>query len=814
MSSILLVDADPGFIPPTLDLLGHEGYSVEAVKTGHEALSRVNQKRYAAVLLDVDEQEKDMFSVIHSLTKFNPYLPIVILSTRDQPGENAELVNLKALGFLRKPFNGHQLKETLQRLVDVQSLRRIAENTASGLMASAERYRSIVETARDAIILGDLDGNILSWNKAAEHMFGYSVEEIVGKPLTLLMPTRYREQHKKGLERARANHETRVIGNTVELHGLRRGGKEFPIELSLSRSVESNEQFFCGIIRDITDRRRAEMELLERNRMLALDAEVGKVLSHNQGLRALLQGCTEALVRHLDAAFARIWTLNATKQVLELQASAGLYTHLNGSHARVPMGHLKIGKIAADKKPHLTNSVVGDPHVPEQAWARQQGLVAFAGYPLERGDEVVGVMAIFARYPLTSFTLKSLGMVAARITTAIEREIAHEAHLKSARHCEQILASAGEGIYGLDLECNVTFVNPVGARVLGYEAKELIGVSVHNAVHDTNPAGVHHSKGMCPMCATLKNGSVNHVDSEMLWRKDGLSFPAEYTSTPIQEEGRLTGAVVTFQDITERQRLAAQLLKEAKLAEVTRVLGDIAHDMKNMLMPVLNGASLLKEELRDHFQGLVDINCKQVEATKIFTTDAIEMVINNTRRVHDRVREIADTVKGKTSTPRFAPCQVSGVVKGVEESLRLYAIEKGVSLSTQGFDSLPLIYADENRLFNALYNLVNNAIPETPHGGSVTIGGSVGPDQTTVMLSVSDTGHGMSPEIRDSLFTDETLSQKFGGTGLGTKIVKDVVNIHGGTITVESEQGSGTTFTIQLPIQATSHQKRGHTDAM
>jgi len=509
LSSILLVDADPILVSDTIDLLGREGYSVEAVKTGHEAITRVKQKRFGAVLLDVDVQEKNMLSVIHALASLDPFLSIVILITSVPSEKNDEWVKPGTLDFLRKPFKGHELKETLQRLWDVRALRRIAENTVSGLMTSGERYRSIVETARDAIILGDLDGKILSWNKAAEHMFGYSADEIVSKSLTSLMPVRYREQHKKGLERVRSTHETRVIGNTVELHGLRKSGEEFPIELSLSRSVESNEQFFCGIIRDITD----------------------------------------------------------------------------------------------------------------------------------------------------------------------------------------------------------------------------------------------------------------------------------------------------------RKRMAAQLLEEAKLAEVARVLGDITHDIKNMLMPVLNGATLLKEELRDHFQGWPNINRKQVEATKKITTEAIELVIKNTRRVHDRVREIADTVKGKTSTPRFGPCQISGVVKAVLESLRLYSIEKRVSLRTQELDSLPLILADENRLFNALYNLVNNAIPETPYGGSVTIGGRVGSDQTTIMISVTDTGNGMRPEIRDSLFTNETISQKIGGTGLGTKIVKDVVDVHGGTITVESEQGNGTTFTIKLPVNATALRK-------
>ncbi len=803
-SSILLVDDDPKVVPAAIDLLGLKGFLVETVQTGQEAITRVKQHRYGAVLLALAVEEEKGVSVFHNLTKIDPLLPIVLLITEVQSEKRSEVVKLGAFDILKKPFKEDELKETLQRVENVHSLRKIAQNTANGLMTSTERYRSIVETARDAIILGNLEGNILSWNKAAEQMFGYSAEEVVGKSLTLLMPTRYREQHKQGLKRVRSTQERRVIGKTVELHGLRKGGEEFPIELSLSLSAESNEQFYCGIIRDITNRKKAEMELLERNRMLALDAEVGQALSQNKDLPTLLQACTEALVHHLDATFARIWTLNTSEQMLELQASAGLYTRLNGTHARVPVGHFKIGKIAAEKKPHLTNAVIGDPRVPEQEWARQQGLVAFAGFPLLRNQEVVGVMAMFSQQPLTTFTLNSLGMVADRITTAIEREVANEAYLKSARHSEQILASAGEGIYGLDLACNVTFVNPAGAKILGYEAKELIGRSAHSAVHHSSTVVSDHTRDLCPMCATLKSGKIHHVESEVLWRKDHSSFPAEYTSTPVWEDGRLTGAVVTFQDITERKRMADQLLEEAKLAEVTRVLGDIAHDMKNMLMPVLTGATLIEEELRDHFTNLSVPHRTQIETTKNFTKELLEVVINNTRRVHDRVREIADTVKGTISPPCFAPCCLLDIVKAVFESLRIYGIEKGVSLHTQELDSLPLIHADENRLFNALYNLVNNAIPETPSGGTITIAGEMGPDASTVVLTVADTGNGMPPEICDSLFTNATISHKVGGTGLGTKIVKDVVETHRGTITVASEQGKGTTFTIQLPVNTTS----------
>jgi len=125
-------------------------------------------------------------------------------------------------------------------------------------------------------------------------------------------------------------------------------------------------------------------------------------------------------------------------------------------------------------------------------------------------------------------------------------------------------------------------------------------------------------------------------------------------------------------------------------------------------------------------------------------------------------------------------------------------------LQAEQLSTLPPIMADESRLFNAIYNLVNNAIPEVPRGGSVTVRGSIDPPGKLVTLSVVDTGRGMSPEVRESLFTYRATSRKHGGTGLGTKIVKDAVDAHGGRISVESEPGVGTAFHITLPVEGPS----------
>jgi signal transduction histidine kinase len=250
----------------------------------------------------------------------------------------------------------------------------------------------------------------------------------------------------------------------------------------------------------------------------------------------------------------------------------------------------------------------------------------------------------------------------------------------------------------------------------------------------------------------------------------------------------------------ELRQTEARLVEEQRLAEVARVLGDIGHDLKNLLMPITGGAALLEEELNECFAELPEPASTAAKPARERTHELTEMIKQNSRRIHGRVKEIADSVKGLTRPPQFAPCRLADVVSSVYHTLRILADARHVALRAEGLDALPAIRADESRLFNAIYNLVNNAIPEVSAGGSVTVRGRLDEPARQVVLSVMDTGRGMSPEVRDSLFSYQAISRKVGGTGLGTKIVKDVVDAHGGTIAVESTEGKGTAFHITLAI--------------
>lgn len=244
----------------------------------------------------------------------------------------------------------------------------------------------------------------------------------------------------------------------------------------------------------------------------------------------------------------------------------------------------------------------------------------------------------------------------------------------------------------------------------------------------------------------------------------------------------------------------ARLYHEAKLAEVARLLGGINHDIKNMLMPVATGADLIEEELKDLFGSLSGAEREKAEGSYRTCTDVLSLFETSVYRIQDRVREIADCIKGLSTEPRFEACEVQSIGGAVFESVRWLAQRNGIALNSEGLETLPDIVADERRLFNALYNLVNNAIAEVPPGGSITLRGREAHEESGIVISIIDTGKGMPPELRDGLLAGSVESRKKQGTGLGIKIVKDVVEAHRGRITLESERGKGTAFHLHLPL--------------
>ncbi|GKS57006.1 hybrid sensor histidine kinase/response regulator [Nitrospira sp.] len=289
------------------------------------------------------------------------------------------------------------------------------------------------------------------------------------------------------------------------------------------------------------------------------------------------------------------------------------------------------------------------------------------------------------------------------------------------------------------------------------------------------------------------------------WPEQPVIILTAHGSIPLAVQAMKDGAVdfitkpVDFQQLDLVVKKALE--RNALTGEITRLLGEISHDLKNLLMPLVTGTDLLSDELNDLFKKLPELEAVRAAESHHLCDEVIGMLRNASTRIQASMKEIADYVAIARAPRRFEPCRIAKVAESVEKSLRVLLEQKQIVLRLEGLETVPSIMADENKLYSALYNLVHNAIPEVPSGGSITIRGDLDADQQSILLTVQDTGKGMPPEVRESLFTGQRVSRKAGGTGLGMKIVKDVIDLHGGQIVVDSQEGKGTTFQIRLPFQ-------------
>jgi len=259
--SVLVVEDAADIAFALQDFLQHDGYEVTVAGTCATALELVSQHRFNAILLDLSLPDGDGMDVLKDVQSRDPSLPVIIITAHIAEEHTVATLGKGAFAYLTKPYNGEELRQTLRRAIGVKELAVKAERAEESLSESEHRFESLVESATDAIVVANGRGIIVSWNRAASRLFGYSVEETVDQPLTILMPERYREGHTRGLARIEATGKSRLIGSVVELHGLRKDGEEFPIELSLATWKTAKGSYYSGIIRDISERKKAAQTL-------------------------------------------------------------------------------------------------------------------------------------------------------------------------------------------------------------------------------------------------------------------------------------------------------------------------------------------------------------------------------------------------------------------------------------------------------------------------------------------------------------------------------------------------------------------------
>ena len=280
----------------------------------------------------------------------------------------------------------------------------------------AERERArFLAVGSDLQVIADADGYFRWVSLTFEETLGWTPEQMTSRPwIEYVHPD---DHHRTSLEidRLSSGHKTVSFENRYcHADGSHRW-------LLWNAQPYLEEGLVYAVALDVTKRKQAESVVLDRACLSTLSAEIGTILIQDEPLPRTLGNCVQALEQHLGAALAQIWTLSPDN-VLVLQASAGLYTHLDGSHGRVPVGQYKIGLIAQERCSYTTNDVIGDSRVHDQDWAIREGLVAFAGYPLIVENDVIGVLAVFSRCAFSEIVLQTLATAANAISIGIQRK--------------------------------------------------------------------------------------------------------------------------------------------------------------------------------------------------------------------------------------------------------------------------------------------------------------------------------------------------------------------------------------------------------
>jgi PAS domain S-box-containing protein len=740
---------------------------------------------------------------------------------------------LNGLPFYRNEFrciDKHGVGHWMQQFVTV---RKLAENrwevfcittdisdlkrVETELRESQALYHSLVDQMPAAIFRKDSNGRYVFVNSVFCRLKEMSPDRFFGKTDLELgltdaaLATKGASDHATIMQSGNPIEDDEVYsganGETRNYHAVKS-----PVFNSAGKIVGTQ-----GVLFDITERKRAEQDLEQAFQRQRGISRLHEKLLASWPLCDKLQLVTETIVRLFDADFCRIWltrpgdlceqgcmhalvtegphVCRRREICLHLLASAGRYTHLDGAkHRRVPYGVYKIGRIAAGKETKfLINNVLQDPLVHDREWAKELGLVSFAGYRLQSpGGAPLGVLALFAKRPLTAqedVLLESLS----NATTSIllthlaedesRRELAERKRAEEALHWSEtqlhvILESTADGLLAVDSKGKVIETNQRFAE-LWRIPQSLMDAGDDRALLDFVLKQLSDPDAFLKKVQSLYG--TDALDMDTLVFKDGRVF--ERYSFPMIMDGAVIGRVWSFRDITGRKRQEKELSE--KNTELERFTYTVSHDLKSPLVTVKTFLGYLEQDLArpDKERVKQDVAYMHTAADKM--GQLLDELLNLARVGH-----------------KMNPAERVTFKELAQEAVRLVAgrISTG-GAEVQVADATVVLKGDRPRLMEIWQNLVENACKFMGNQPQPRVEIGVEKRGSETVFFVRDNGAGIDPRFQAKVFgLFEKLDPKGEGTGMGLALVKRIVEMYKGRIWVESPGlGQGANFLFTLP---------------
>ena len=691
---------------------------------------------------------------------------------------------------------------TIGAVVDITERKKAEE----ALREQEEWFRTVFENASDGLFFLSPSGEIVLVNKSFAALHGYSVAEILKMNLKELDTPESNRLFPERMRRVLAGENL-----TFEVAHYHKNGRLLPLEVAVNLVTVGGKKYVLASHRDITERKLAENELRNVNRALRLTSQCNQEMVRATDELVLLQAVCRIAVecggyRLAWVGFAEQDETRSVRPVAQAGFEDGYLDTVNITWADTERGHGPTGTAIRTGHSVLARNIPTDPtFAPWRAEAIRRGYASSIALPLLNEGRCLGALMMYAGEP-DAFDPKEVELLAelandlaygvGALRHRTERKRAEEALRTSQERLREIFEASPNvtSVFRMeDQDLRRTWVSPNLERLFGYTVEEALQPHWWSAhVHPEDVARVITDSGRI-----LAHEHIVHEyrflrrDGSVVWIHDEMHLLRDATGQPHEVVGAWT-------DITERKELETHLLRTQRLESVGRLASGIAHDLNNILAPMLMAPPLLREAIKDpELRNMLDL------------------VETNAQRGSNIIKQLLTFGRGLEG--ERVPVQLRALVNDMSGIIR-ETFHKNIITRRETPRDTWLVSGDATQLHQVLMNLCVNARDAMPEGGTLTLklenqefdesfarmtpGARPG---RYVCLSVTDTGEGIAPEHLDKIFDPFFTTKELGkGTGLGLSTVLGIVQSHDGFIQVHSQPGRGTQFKVYLPASETA----------